>query len=69
MSLSLQQDVKLHEAENAWKPARVMDSNNMTDEEAKTDVRINSGVPSKTQFFLLYQLIHTCCYFFFLGFI
>lgn len=38
MSLSLHQDVKLHEAENAWKPARVTDHNNMTEEEAKTDV-------------------------------
>lgn len=39
MSLSLHQDVKLHEAENAWRPARVTgDAGNMTEEDSKTDV-------------------------------
>ncbi|KAK6621848.1 hypothetical protein RUM44_001655 [Polyplax serrata] len=37
VQVSLQQDVKLHETENAWKPARVTEPTTRTEEEAETE--------------------------------
>ncbi|XP_044267926.1 eukaryotic translation initiation factor 4 gamma 1-like isoform X3 [Tribolium madens] len=37
VSISVREDVKLHEVENAWKPARFHKSENMSDEERKTE--------------------------------
>lgn len=40
VSISVREDVKLHEAENAWKPARFNPSGATTDEEKKTEVSV-----------------------------
>lgn len=37
VSISVREDVKLHEVENAWKPARFNAGQNMTEEEKKTE--------------------------------
>lgn len=37
VSISLREDVKLHEAENAWRPARFETGENATDEDRKTE--------------------------------
>ncbi|KAF5303054.1 hypothetical protein FQR65_LT08383 [Abscondita terminalis] len=37
VSISVKEDVKLHESENAWKPARFVASANMTEDEKKTE--------------------------------
>ncbi|RZC05037.1 eukaryotic translation initiation factor 4 gamma 3-like, partial [Asbolus verrucosus] len=37
VSISVREDVKLHEAENAWKPARFLKGDNMSDDERKTE--------------------------------
>lgn len=39
VSISFKEDVKLHETENAWKPARFTTGVNQTDEDKKTEVR------------------------------
>ncbi|XP_066251122.1 eukaryotic translation initiation factor 4 gamma 3-like isoform X2 [Euwallacea similis] len=38
ISISIRGDIKLHESENAWKPARFIKGEGMTDEEKKTEV-------------------------------
>ncbi len=40
ISVSLQQDVKLHTAENAWKPANKKENAEETEDETKTKVCI-----------------------------
>jgi hypothetical protein len=42
MTLSLKEDVKLRETENAWKPDR-MKQHSVTEEEAKTEVCIGNS--------------------------
>lgn len=37
VSISVREDVKLHETENAWKPARFHVGQNMTEDEKKTE--------------------------------
>lgn len=37
MSISLREDVKLHESENAWRPARFTKGEFATDEDRKTE--------------------------------
>lgn len=41
VTLSLKEDVKLREAENAWRPARLSGSANFTEDEVKTAVSIH----------------------------
>lgn len=36
LSLSVREDVKLHESENAWRPARLIKGENATDDDKKT---------------------------------
>lgn len=38
VSISLREDVKLHEAENAWRPARFNVGDNATDDDRKTEL-------------------------------
>lgn len=38
VSISLREDVKLHEAENAWRPARFAVGDNATDDDRKTEL-------------------------------
>ena len=37
MSISVREDVKLHEVENAWRPARFLKGDNMSDDERRTE--------------------------------
>lgn len=43
VSLSLNEDVKLRECETPWKPGRILDQNNLTEDDKKTEVSLKSG--------------------------
>lgn len=40
VSISVREDVKLHETDNAWKPARLLKAETVTEEQKKTEVRL-----------------------------
>lgn len=53
VSISVKEDVKLHETENAWRPAHLNAAGSLTEDEKKTEV-------SKTFLFISYVNCKRC---------